>query len=137
MRELMLTICQRILLLSTCFLILSVFVPAAAAQQSATATLSGRIVDPNQAVVAGAQVTALQRATGTARSATTNADGVFVMTNLPADEFEVKIQAPGFGTRTMVVTLQVGQSETLNATLSVGAVAVNSERGLQRSAGGD
>ncbi len=103
------------------------FVPEAAAQQSATATLSGRITDPNQAVLAGAQVTALQKATGTARSVTTNGDGVFVMTNLPADEFEVKIQAPGFAVRTMVVTLQVGQSETLNVTLSVGAVSVDSD----------
>lgn len=123
----MIVICKRILLLAACIMILSAFVPDASAQQSATATLSGRIIDPNQAVVAGAQVTALQRATGTARSATTNADGVFVMTNLPADEFAVKIQSPGFAVKTVVVTLQVGQSETLNASLSVGAVSVDSD----------
>ena len=117
-------ICKRILLLSACIVMLGAFVPEAWAQQSATATLSGRLVDPNQAVVAGAQVTALQRATGTARSATTNTDGVFVLTNLPADEFEVKIQSSGFAVRTVIITLQVGQSETLNATLSVGAVSV-------------
>ena len=84
----MIVICKRLLLLSACMVLLGAAVPNAWAQQSATATLSGRIIDPNQAVVTGANVTALQKATGTARSVTTNADGIFVLTNLPADEFE-------------------------------------------------
>jgi hypothetical protein len=104
-------------------MILSV-VPDARAQQSATATLSGRVTDPNQAVVAGAQITASQKATGTARSATTTANGVFVITNLAADEFEIKIQSPGFALWSVNVTLQVGQLETLNATLNVAGVSV-------------
>lgn len=117
---------QRILLYSACMVILGALVSVASAQQSATATLSGRVLDPNQAVVAGAQVTAVQKATATERSATTNAEGVFVLTNLPAGEYEVKIQATGFALRTVSVTLQVGQNETLNSTLSVGSVAVDS-----------
>jgi outer membrane receptor protein involved in Fe transport len=96
------------------------------AQQAATATLSGRVLDPNQAFVTGAQVTALQTATGTGRSTATNAEGLFVLTNLPAGEYEVKIQAAGFAPRTVTVTLQVGQNETLNSTLSVGSVSVDS-----------
>ena len=123
----MIVTCKNILLLSACMLILGATVVDAYAQQSTTATLSGRIIDPNQAVVAGAQVSALQKATGTLRSTTTNADGVFVLTNLPADEFEVKIQSPGFSVRKLIVTLQVGQSETLNATLNVGSVSVDSD----------
>jgi len=123
----MILICKKILLLFACLAILGAFVPDASAQQAATANLSGRIIDPNQAVVSGVQVTVLQKATGTARSTTTNADGVFVLTNLPAGEFEVKIQSPGFTERTVVITLRVGQSETLNATLSVGTVSVDSD----------
>src|SRR5947207_4394243 len=123
----MILICKKLLLLFACLAILGAFVPDTSAQQAATATLSGRIIDPNQAVVSGVQVTVLQKATGTARSATTNADGVFVLTNLPAGEFEVKIQSPGFTERTVVITLRVGQSETLNATLSVGTVSVDSD----------
>jgi outer membrane receptor protein involved in Fe transport len=96
------------------------------AQQAATATLSGRVLDPNQAFVTGAQVMALQKATGTGRSTATNAEGLFVLTNLPAGEYEVKIQAAGFAPRTVTVTLQVGQNETLNSTLSVGSVSVDS-----------
>ena len=97
------------------------------AQQSATATLSGRVVDPNQAVVAGAQVSALQKATGAARTTTTNAEGVFVLTNLPAGAYEVKIQAGGFSLKQVDVTLQVGQNETLNTALSVGSPRVDTQ----------
>lgn len=61
-------------------------------QQAATATLSGRVLDPNQAVVPGARVTAAQKATASARSATTNAEGVFVLTNLPAGDYPVTMR---------------------------------------------
>src|SRR5688572_12672727 len=122
----MIVICKRFLLLSTSILILC-FALSTSAQQSATATLIGRVMDPNQAMVTGAQVTATQMATGTTRSSTTNSEGVFVITNLPADEFEVKIQSPGFSVRTLKVALQVGQSETLNVTLSVSPVSFDSD----------
>ena len=94
------------------------------AQQAGLATLSGRVVDPNQAVVTGAQVTAVQKATGIERSTTTNGEGVFVLTNLPADDYLVKIQSTGFAPSTANVTLQVGQSETLNTTLRIGNAPV-------------
>ena len=89
------------------------------AQQAATATLSGSIRDPNGALVQGASVVARQKATGVGRSTTTNTDGVFVLTNLPADEYEVKIQSKGFATTTVNVTLRVGQNETLNTALRI------------------
>src|SRR5512132_3692630 len=76
------------------------------AQQAATATLSGRVLDPNEAVVTGAPVAALQKATGVVRSTTTNGEGVFVLTNLPAGEYEVKIQAAGFLLKQLNVILQ-------------------------------
>ena len=127
MRELMIVICKRIVLLSAGMVMLSGFVLDASAQQSATATLGGRVLDPNQAVVTGARVTALQKATGIVRSTTTNAEGVFVLTNLPADEYEVKIQASGFSLKQLDVTLQVGQNETLNSTLSIGSPRVDTQ----------
>ena len=119
--------CKWIFLLATAIVLLNVVALETFSQQSASSTLSGRIVDPNQAVVSGAEVTVVQRATGTTRSTTTNAEGVFVLTNLPADEFTVKIQSPGFATRTVVVTLQVGQSETFNTMLNVGQIGADTE----------
>jgi hypothetical protein len=84
------------------------------AQQAATATLSGTVKDPNGAVIADAQVQATQTATSVKRETTTNAEGVFVLTNLAAAEYEVKIQSPGFAVRKVAVTLQVGQTFTLD-----------------------
>ena len=95
------------------------------AQQAATATLSGTVKDPNGAVIGGAQVQATQIATSAKRETTTNAEGVFVLTNLAAGEYEVKIQAVGFSLKQVDVTLQVGQTETLNSTLNVGSVSVD------------
>src|ERR1043166_1103882 len=127
MKGLMPQTCKWIFLLATAIVLLNVVALETFSQQSASSTLSGRIVDPNQAVVSGAEVTVVQRATGTTRSTTTNAEGVFVLTNLPADEFTVKIQSPGFATRTVVVTLQVGQSETFNTMLNVGQIGADTE----------
>src|SRR5882672_864031 len=126
-RGLMIVICKRIFLLSACMVMLGAFVLDASAQQSARATLSGRVLDPNQAVVTGAQVTALQKVTGIGRSTTTNGEGVFVLTNLPTGEYEVKIQAAGFSLKQLDVTLQVGQNETLNSTLSIDSPRVDTQ----------
>ena len=114
------------ILLSAVICLSPAWISSSYAQQAGTATLSGRIVDPNQAVVTGAQVNATQTATAIGRSTTTNSEGMFVLTNLPTGEYEVKIQAAGFASRTVTLTLQVGQNETLNTTLSVGSVSVDS-----------
>ncbi len=101
-----------------------VLYPRVSAQQAASATLSGRITDPNGAVVAGALVIATQKATGLKRQTTSNDQGLFVLTNLPADEYDVKIQASGFSERELKATLLVGQDPTFDATLSIASVAV-------------
>ncbi|HEV7843408.1 MAG TPA: carboxypeptidase-like regulatory domain-containing protein, partial [Pyrinomonadaceae bacterium] len=105
------------LLLLVCLL----FVPSHA-QQSATATLSGIITDQNGAVIAGAQVSATQKATSFKRETTTNAEGLYALTNLPPGEYEVKVQSSGFATKVSQspVVLQVGQSVTLDTTLELG-----------------
>ena len=70
------------------------------AQQAATATLSGRIVDPNGAVLSGAQITATQKSTGVKRETKTNDEGLYVLTNLPVGDYEVSIQYAGATIRT-------------------------------------
>lgn len=109
--------------LVACIVFFCVLSPSVNAQQAANATLSGRITDPNGAVVAGAQVIARQKATGLKRQTTSNDQGVFVLTNLPADEYEVKIQASGFSAKELNATLLVGQDATFDATLGIASVA--------------
>lgn len=93
------------------------------AQQSATATLSGIITDPNGAVVQGAQVTATQKATGFKRETTTSEEGLYTISNLPPGEYEVKVQATGFAAKVSQapVVLQVGQNVNFDTKLEVGS----------------
>ena len=51
--------------------------------QLSTAQLSGRITDESGAVLPGVAVTATQTDTGLTRSVVTDADGTYVMPNLP------------------------------------------------------
>jgi len=107
-----------VILLLTCYLI-----PPALAQQAAAATLNGRITDPQGAVIAGAEITAKQKATGLLRKAETNDEGLFTITNLPPGEYEVQIKATAFKTETYPnVALEVGQSRSIDTTLDIGAI---------------
>lgn len=96
------------------------------AQQLATATLSGRVIDPAGAVIPGAQVTVTQKTTGFQRTTTTNDEGVYALTNLPPGEYELRIQASGFNVKVSQspVSLQVGQNVNLDATLEIGVAEV-------------
>ncbi|MBV8859859.1 MAG: TonB-dependent receptor [Acidobacteria bacterium] len=104
-------------------LVLSVY-PAAARQQSASATLRGVITDPNGAVVAGANVRATNVATGAARETQTNGEGAYAFTSLPPGDYEVRVEAKGFAAWSpeAPVPLRVGQSVPLDVTLKVGDI---------------
>ena len=104
-----------------CLLLVGLLSVASYSQQSATATLSGVVTDPGGALVAGAQVTATQKATGAGRSTVANGEGLYVLTNLPPGEYEVKVQATGFAPKVNQpsIVLQVGQSVTLDLALEV------------------
>src|SRR5258705_6931058 len=94
------------------------------AQQAATATLRGTIIDPHGAVISGASVVATQKDTGISRKTSSNADGLYVFSNLPPGSYEIRIQAAGFTNRvsSTPLALQVGQSVTLDVHLEVGSI---------------
>jgi len=96
-------------------------IPAAFAQQVANATLTGTIMDPAGAVVSGATITATHKATGIKRDATTNDDGLYVLSNMPPGDYELKVEAKGFATKVSKtdISLKVGQTATLNVTLEI------------------
>jgi hypothetical protein len=103
------------------FAVLASAAEAMRTQQSASATLSGRVVDPTGAVIAGAQATITHKVTNSRRETITNDEGVFVATNLAPGEYELRVQQTGFKTSIYFkIVLQVGQSENLNVTLDVG-----------------
>jgi hypothetical protein len=98
---------------------ISTSVPAYA--QLTGATLSGTITDASGGVIAGAQVSVKNTATGVLKDATTDSAGLYTLPNLPAGSYEVKITAKGFSSAVQSnLALAVGASQTLNISLKVG-----------------
>lgn len=64
--------------------------------QSATATLSGTVVDQNGAVVPDVKIAVISIAQGFQRSATTKEEGTFVVPLLPPGNYTVKAEHQGF-----------------------------------------
>ncbi|HET9527052.1 MAG TPA: TonB-dependent receptor [Pyrinomonadaceae bacterium] len=98
-------------------------------QQAAKATLTGTVTDPNGAVVPGASVTATQTATGVRRETVSNDEGLYVLTDLAPGEYEVRVEAKGFVIRLVTnLSLQVGQTVTLNSPLEVRGTTEKTEQ---------
>jgi hypothetical protein len=91
------------------------------AQATATGSIQGTVTDQSQAVVAGAHVAAVFQATGVTRTATTNDTGSFRFDFVPAGAYQVKVTKQGFASVVQATELLVGQSATVNVTLSPGA----------------
>ena len=63
--------------------------------QLSTAQLSGRVTDQHGAVVQGATVTAIQIDTGYTRNDLTDANGSYVLSNLPPGPYRLQISLRG------------------------------------------
>ncbi len=100
-----------------------IFKSLVSAQQPTTA-LTGIVTDQNGAVIPGGTVTATNKATNLIRTVVTNSEGVYVITNLPVGEYEVKVEAIGFKTKVSETSaiLNVGQTVTINPIMIVGDV---------------
>jgi hypothetical protein len=96
----------------------------ALAQADATsANLSGYARDPQGSVVAGATVTARNPTTGIERSAQTNDEGFYQITNLPPGSYEVSVEAANFKRAVLPsVVVTVGQRAELDIPLEIGQI---------------
>jgi hypothetical protein len=95
----------------------------AALLQSATATLSGTVVDENRYVIIDAQITVTNVDSGLQRELTTNKDGNFVASLLPPGHYSVVVQQNGFRKlEVRDIVLNVNQNQQLRLTLKVGEI---------------
>ena len=91
--------------------------------QGSTSQINGAVRDPSGLAVPGAEVKATQTATGAARTATTGADGQYVLPNLPIGPYQLEISKAGFSKYVQTgIVLQVDTNPTVDAVLKVGAV---------------
>ena len=97
-------------------LVLLTLTASAAWAQLATAELNGRVTDSSGAVLPGVTVTATQTATGLVRTAVTDENGGYLISNLPTGPYRLEVALQGFRTYVQTgIVLQVGATPTINA----------------------
>jgi outer membrane cobalamin receptor len=88
-------------------------------QNQSKGSISGRVTDPRGDAISGADVTA----TSANASASTQTDGVGQFRiDLPPGDYEVRVRAKGFATRSQRVTVGSAQDQTLSWALDVSAI---------------
>lgn len=92
--------------------------------QTERTNLTGIVTDPQGNRVPQAKVVAVQTETGLKREAATNAQGTYVLADLPLGDFTVRFAKEGFSTwQANHVRLFVGQTGTLSVMLTIAGKA--------------
>src|ERR1044071_730404 len=104
-------------------LVLSSCLNFASAQQTVTsATLGGRVEDASGAIVSGAVVTATNLDTNQAQTVTSDEEGRYKFSYLPAGTYRLTIERTGFNTLQQQLTLTIGQALDIPLRLTVAGV---------------
>ncbi len=107
--------------------------PAFAQSLGTAGTVSGTVTDPNNAVVAGANISIKNAVTGYQRTTTTDPEGIYVFNNVPPNNYQITVAANGFqnAAQNIVVRNSVPMQVPIalaisgaNATVNVSADAV-------------
>ena len=86
-------------------------------------TITGEVKDSTGAVIPGATVTVVNKATNATRTTVTNEVGLFDFPALPPGEYTVKSELEGFKTGSRDLELQVQQTARVNFTLELGTIS--------------
>ena len=91
--------------------------------QITIATLTGAVKDTTGAVVPRARIEVTNRGTGFVRSATSDSSGQYVLSDVPAGHYQIKVSLPGFKVWVLPdFELQVSQTAIVDALLAVGSI---------------
>ncbi len=94
---------------------------SAAAQASiSTGSIQGTVSDPSGALVPQANVVITNKGTGQVVTTTTNSSGLYSSGSLIPGEYKVRVEAKGFRTSELAVTVEVGTVAGANIKLEVG-----------------
>jgi Carboxypeptidase regulatory-like domain/TonB dependent receptor len=92
--------------------------------QTTTASVTGRVADGQGNVVPGATVTATDKGTGQTRTAVTNSDGEYTITELTPGTYSITVEAQSFSKALLEsIELNIGARQTLNFDLKPGSVS--------------
>jgi outer membrane receptor for ferrienterochelin and colicin len=95
----------------------------AAAQGNPTGAISGRVVDPAGLAIPGVVVTVASSALQGTRTATTSANGDYIIPFLPAGDYTLTFQLQGFQTLKRTTTLTMAETRPLDVGLTLATVA--------------
>src|SRR5260221_7606279 len=96
--------------------------PVCAQETVNSASVSGRVTDPQGAVVPGATVIARQTDTNVIRETITDQEGRFRLSYLKVGRYEITVRLQGFADVTRALTLTVGSAFELPIVLKVGTL---------------
>ncbi|RPI23094.1 MAG: TonB-dependent receptor, partial [Acidobacteria bacterium] len=91
--------------------------------QVETGQISGTVLDPEQKVIPGAEISVKGLETGLLRTTLSNDEGVYTVSNLQPGVYEVTVEAPGFGKQSQKAQLTVGSRMGLNFSMKLQEVA--------------
>jgi Carboxypeptidase regulatory-like domain len=101
-----------------------VFAQRAFAQEVANAQIHGTVRDATGAAVVGARIRATQIDTGHIQATASEADGNFLLPDLPVGSYMVEVTAPSFSRYLQTgIVLEVGQNVQINIPMAVGSVS--------------
>ncbi len=104
-------------------LFIFIFPAVVFAQDLDDVTISGRIVDVNDAPIVGATVAATLTATGVERTVIAGEEGRYRIVELPPGTYKVKASAQGFGAKEQIDLVTIaGQNVQLNFSLAPASV---------------
>jgi iron complex outermembrane receptor protein len=115
---------HRLVLLAALALPVTVTIAPAALYAQSSASLTGTVTDPRGATLPGAAVSARNESNGATARTTSDAQGKYTFTNLPAGTYAIQVDATGFGTAQHPgVQLSAGGSVDVPVTLTLGNVS--------------
>jgi hypothetical protein len=109
----------------TAWLFVAALLASAPARAQSTATIQGKVVDTQGAIIPGVTVTARNTATGIERSTVTSSAGEFVAASVPPGHYEVVAHIEGFQDQKVEVDAGPAQTVAANFRLGVAAIAEN------------
>jgi hypothetical protein len=104
------------------FLLCAALLAAPLAAQESRASLSGRVLDPSNAVIAEAKVVATNQQTGVAAQAVTNDSGAFLIPFLLPGKYKVTAERTGFKSYSSEIELRVNDTVELTLRMEVGSI---------------
>lgn len=103
-------------------------IPQTAWGQQVTAAMSGKVVDPSGAAIAGAVVTAKNLERGTSVTTDTNTEGYYSLPRVPIGNYEIRVEAKGFQTAVQPsLKLELNQTARVDFSMKIGEISQTME----------